>query len=159
CIVGDTQVCIDTRSSRQHCGGCNVTCGAGEICLQGVCVCGQSETGPGPGGGAACTGNTVCCQEACVPPADPLCQCGGGGGEGTVCTPDEFCCADSCVNVDEDDANCGACKNACPSAQNCVDGDCRCPPDQPNFCIDRCVNVTADPMNCGACGNECQDTE
>ena len=87
----------------------------------------------------ACQGDA--CSVACPP--------GYGNCDGMV--------ANGCeTNVGADNRHCGACGNACPGGQACVDGACRltCSPGQ-RVCSGTCVNVQTDNRHCGACGQLC----
>ncbi len=73
-------------------------------------------------------------------------QCDGGG----------TLCGSSCVNVSNDNANCGACGNACPSGQVCSASKCgtTCS-NNTKICGSTCVDTQTDDTNCGACGTKC----
>jgi hypothetical protein len=78
-----------------------------------------------------------------------------GGG----CVAPSKLCGAVCTNLQTDNANCGACGNACGPGLACAGGACgiQCPSGE-SSCADAsaaCVNLRADPSNCGACGNAC----
>jgi hypothetical protein len=86
-----------------------------------------------------------------------------GSGDSGACTEGMFPCGASatCVDPAVDPHNCGACDNACPADQRCVDGMCvagcptghaDCDGDDSNMCE---VDTNADIANCGACGHAC----
>ncbi|KAK9689227.1 hypothetical protein RND81_09G044600 [Saponaria officinalis] len=52
------------------------------------------------------------------------------------------CCNNKCMDLNEDDKNCGACKNKCKYTQHC--------------CRGQCVNLAYDPRFCGSCYNKCK---
>ncbi|KAL9236288.1 hypothetical protein vseg_010976 [Gypsophila vaccaria] len=51
------------------------------------------------------------------------------------------CCNNKCIDLNEDDKNCGACKNKCKYTQHCCSG--------------KCVDLSYDKNNCGSCSNKC----
>jgi len=61
---------------------------------------------------------------------------------GATCCPPAAGAAAFCSNIGTDAKNCGACGNACPTAN-------------PNCCAGRCTNTQTDANNCGACGRVC----
>ncbi|MEZ4248657.1 MAG: hypothetical protein R3B99_10495 [Polyangiales bacterium] len=137
----------------EHCGACGVSCGAGNICLDGECVCSGA-------GDERCDG-------ACVDVSSSPFHCGGCGNlcEGRECIdgacgcPDarpEFCADRGCVDFDTDPRHCGACGNACPTGQTCRGGECACPADGgQTYCGSQCIDVRSNTANCGSCGNAC----
>ncbi len=50
---------------------------------------------------------------------------GGGGGGGGRCGPGLTPCGGGCADLTSDDANCGACGEACPGGQHCAAGACQ----------------------------------
>jgi hypothetical protein len=143
--------CVDTQTNARNCGQCGRACGATEVCNAGTCGCRTGLTSCSLGGGAGAFGTTcvdtksdpldcggcgdlqtqtnVCaagqqcqggaCQPAttgCSAPTPDACQVGGrgGGAGGRV----------ACVDRQTDPLNCGACGNACPGNQSCVNGRC-----------------------------------
>jgi hypothetical protein len=63
-------------------------------------------------------------------------------------------CGGICVDLQSDDANCGACGQACAQGTRCESGRCvtTC---SGLVCGDTCVDAMNDPNNCGACGVTC----
>lgn len=59
-------VCVDTASSRSHCGECGRACAAGEICASGVCS-------------ALCAAPLLLCDGVCLDPQTDPENCGGCG--------------------------------------------------------------------------------
>ncbi len=49
---------------------------------------------------------------------------GGAGGEDLTCGAGESVCGSSCVDTSTSPTNCGACGNACTTAQQCITGHC-----------------------------------
>jgi hypothetical protein len=132
---GDT--CRDTRTDRDHCGGCGRRCCAGSLCAAGTCVVGCAAgttpcgTEPGPDGclnngrcfdlqtsalhcgrcGIACPTGQICNDGACVPP----------------CAMTETRCGTACTDLQRDARNCGACGRTCGTDERCALGACRLP--------------------------------
>lgn len=52
-------------------------------------------------------------------------------------------------------ANCGVCRNRCPSGVACVAGACAGACSAPMTWCGRCVDVSSDLRNCGRCDNSC----
>jgi DNA-binding beta-propeller fold protein YncE len=78
--------------------------------------------------------------------------------EDVVCPVGEVECGGRCVSVLSDDANCGACGNACGAQEACVAGTCSCGPDT-TACGDACADLRSDPDHCGDCGTTCAGTD
>ena len=152
------ELCVDTRSNREHCGGCAIPCEGGESCEQGACLC----TGR-LGMQSLCRDTETCCpSEGCLDlSTDPM-NCGGcavscGLGEtckdaqctcgdvstqgGRLCASDEACCGSTptCTTVAAPVCSCGGVP--CGIGQVC--------------CDESCVRVDRDEENCGACGQAC----
>lgn len=58
--------CVDTASSREHCGGCGRACRLGEVCASGVCS-------------ALCAAPLLLCDGVCLDPSSDPQNCGGCG--------------------------------------------------------------------------------
>ena len=72
-----------------------------------------------------------------------------------------FSCDGQCSDPQTDQANCGACGNACPADQSCVSGACRlsCEAGLTDCVVggtQSCVDTATDESNCGACGVKCR---
>lgn len=52
--------CISVQSDAANCGGCNIACGADEVCSAGKCTCGTDQGGTGAGAICEMTGE-ICC--------------------------------------------------------------------------------------------------
>lgn len=102
--------------SLRNCGACGVSCGSGELCVDGGCVCGDTSASGAP----ACGNNLACCAGACIAPSDPACICGSG----ERCEVSQLCCDDTCVESASDEAHCGACGVTCPTEQVCAESTC-----------------------------------
>ncbi|HJL24453.1 MAG TPA: MXAN_6577-like cysteine-rich protein [Polyangiaceae bacterium LLY-WYZ-15_(1-7)] len=115
--------CVDTRFDPANCGGCDVACGAGELCNMGTCA-------------SSCGVGTEDCGGMCVDTSVDPSNCGGCGVE---CATGEVCssgscelecpgglteCSGGCVDTDSDVNNCGGCGTACEAGQACFSGVC-----------------------------------
>lgn len=72
----------------------------------------------------------------------------------TVCPAGETACGGRCVALLSDEANCGACGNACGALSVCAAGACACAPGA-TACGAACADLESDPAHCGACGTAC----
>ena len=73
------------------------------------------------------------------------------GACGNACTAGEGCCDAACVDVQTDRANCGGCGVVCGAPEDCVSGSCLlCQPSAP-LCGDSCCAFD----NC--CAGVCSD--
>ena len=117
--------------------GCEeVTCPAGEICVDGQCKSGSCVVRPCPEGYKCVTGN-------CVP------ACAGSD----ACKGALTCCSGGCVNLQADRNHCGACGNGCGIfGDNCKGGTCRCGAF-PSCVLGKicCSNRCADRTDAGTC--------
>ena len=117
CATGQTRcsgVCVDTRSDRENCGGCDVRCAAGQACAWGSCqlscpsgqnLCGTEcatlTSNPSHCGacGRACAAGEVCSVGRCTNTCDTgLTLCSGGDAGVRLC-----------VDTQSDARHCGAC--------------------------------------------------
>lgn len=80
-------VCVDTQTNQQHCGGCNQPCPAPKVCQAGSCVCPP---------------NRAACGATCCPPGQ---QCSNG----SCCPPGLTGCDGQCVDLQSDLNHCGVC--------------------------------------------------
>ncbi|MDF2697714.1 MAG: hypothetical protein K0S65_6097, partial [Labilithrix sp.] len=180
---------IDLKSDRDNCGACGAGCPPNNGRETFECVEGRCALGCNPRTGSDCDGivDNGCetppsdpnhcgvCGNACTDPAKPcmfwdnLWNCGCPAGY-LVCP--FFGTTLTCIEVASNDANCGACKNACsPNGDGgtapdnayfgCVGGECghlkckapfaNCDGDMEDGCE---TNLTTNE-NCGTCGNAC----
>ncbi len=79
--------CVDLSSDPYDCGGCGITCGAGDYCDNGQCVVGTCL-----GDNVACTFDGECCSLYCA--SDGLCGCIPSNTSG--CAGDSDCCSNFC---------------------------------------------------------------
>jgi hypothetical protein len=177
CNHRDSDGCeVYTGDDPNNCGGCGVTCKAGELCWKGACGCPSGFTQCGDECKNLQSDDLSCgvCEKKCVAPpgSDPEWKCGPNvqptsttwACESGTCKLacerlfgdcNNNLCGDGCETDEQTDRlNCGACGHACAANQDCVDGTCICPPGTLR-CGRRCVDVNVDPNNCGACGNGC----
>jgi Stigma-specific protein, Stig1 len=147
--------CVDPKIDPTHCGACDKTCAAGEVCSQGACalqcgggttkcgsLCINTQNDPSNCGACdkACAGGEVCSQSACA------LTCSGGSTK----------CGASCINTQNDPANCGDCGKACAGGEVCAKGACALScSGGATKCGNACVSTKVDPANCGDCGTAC----
>lgn len=149
----DAQVCADTETDPDHCGGCGDSCGENEICNGGNCQCQDGFTN---------------CNESCVDTDDDPDHCGdcnvGCSGDNDLCVDgdcvecggdsdcgdDEFCDGENKCTCEElicDDDDCGTISNAC-STEEC--GPCMQTFDAETGALDRFLFHEQD-CNPGVC--------
>ncbi len=133
--------CTNTLTDISNCGSCGHACGQREACSAGQCstACQPSETlcaANATDAGSAYCANTLTDSANCG-------LCGNQCGQGTLCSngqcinpcqPGETLCstatdtdaggAPACANLQNDNANCGCCGNACSPGQGCRNGRC-----------------------------------
>jgi len=151
CPSGWTQcggMCVNTKTSLQHCGKCNSACSTktNDRCLNGVCSCGYS--------GAACVGGLNCKSAKCQCIQGGLCsgccsgtttcragtatsKCGKKGAQCKNCNDGNDCTVNACSNggctktnksngstCDSSTGQCagGACCKGCRSGNSCLGG-------------------------------------
>ena len=130
--------------------------------------------------GLVLVGTFACTSE--VPIGEGVAQKSGALGavgqapksDGT-CDPRLTICGGTCRDLGSDEANCGACANACAPADSCGSGVCTppAPPPPPvdagppppdasptcgsgqDLCGGACIDVLFDDKNCGGCGVTC----
>ncbi len=159
--------CVDPQTAPSHCGGCGVTCGAGEVCIGGRCACSNGRAFE------ICSedAQTCCSGIGCVDVAsdplhcgrclrdcgvgevceDGLCACGALRIEvGFACGASQICCGDppSCHSEIDEACRCGA--GFCGAGQVCCLGD-----DGLGNEVSQCVRTDRDEAHCGTCGVEC----
>lgn len=148
------RACYDLESDPQHCGGCNIACGSGEVCSGGQCIAGGGDGGPGADGGPGDDASTA--DASMPPPLPPRCT-GPGSPENCVCGIGELKCGTTCRNVGTDPNHCGDCDNSCGAGGFCIDGVCAPSCDPPlTRCGSVCVDLQSNPAHCGSCGHACE---
>ena len=146
-------------------GACtNGVCGV-TVCAAGFANC---DNNPSNGCETATTTLANCrsCGVACAAPPNAAATCTAAGC-GFACSSGYDNCDGNAANgcehdVATDEANCGACGNACTDGRTCVAGACtatactagraNCDGSELNGCE---VTPATDVANCGACGNAC----
>lgn len=96
------QTCVDVKSDKNHCGGCDTACTTNEVCCSGQC-------------------RGCCSDNDCLSP-DEHCIAGACVVQ---CTMPKTNCNNVCVLVDSDSTNCGSCGNDCLSGRMCMGGMCQ----------------------------------
>ncbi len=133
------KTCVSITNDPKNCGQCGVACGNAQVCTGGSCVysCAPPETlcNAPPEGGAGEGGEA----DGPAPVEGGAGTEGGGGaGQGDAATseagsdsgsadasgPDAATGPPYCANLGTDNANCGACGNACPAQHTCATGVC-----------------------------------
>lgn len=150
--------CSALYKDAENCGGCDIACGPGLVCSQGVCA-----TSCAPGlekCGSSCVetfidrDNCGACDHVCA--AGEVCS--KGSCTSTCVTGQKLCLANEpyCADIASDNANCGDCNVHCPAKLYCVDGACStsCGLEQ-TLCNDECVNLQSDAAHCGSCTTFC----
>ena len=152
--------------------GTSVSCPAGTICREGICImlgCGDAGL---PGGKCAMgdAGLGDCRGGFCEPSGGEGCPCGAACPEGIACYKMD---AAFCVDDAEDSAYCN--DSNCPAGYLCTGDVCalaQCPAgaggancattnsagslDLGTCCDVRCA-ILSEPRDCGGCGNLCLD--
>jgi Stigma-specific protein, Stig1 len=164
--------CRNTSTDVAACGACGNACptptNGAAFCANGACGISCNR------GFGDCDGNAM---NGCETSLDALTNCGGCGVRCNFANARGSCVSSGCalgacnlgfancdsdgmngceVNTQADNANCGACGNACGAGQRCAAGVCvaTCISGQTD-CTGACRDLANDPANCGACGNAC----
>jgi hypothetical protein len=98
--------CVNTMDDKANCGGCNVACDPGTVCMGGHCGCLPT--------GAPCAATQTCCPNAgCADLMNDIRNCGqcghscGDGSTceqgvckcgGSTCSATQVCCSGSCAD-------------------------------------------------------------
>jgi hypothetical protein len=207
-VYKGVNVCVDPQADSSNCGACGNACPTGQACAYGKCTdqcpsgdalwsvpaslksgisvnsvgspVGQSSSTSPSTTGIPCVSESQCSGDVTLVEdglslSFSLTVCPGTGGSPSLCT-----------DLSIDDANCGACGQACPDGSSCLAGTCRsscgkylgycaggqacaafsdvcvstCPTEfgyAETDCQGYCTILASDPANCGACGVVCPD--
>jgi len=155
--------CANLKSSKKHCGGCDVACKTGEICSNGKCAA------------IGCESDLGLCGDKCVNLKNDITNCGKCG---TVCKTTETCtdgkcaitsckagllsCTDKktgksdCYDLTSESKHCGKCQKECKEdTEECIKGRCSTCKGGNTMCGSTCANLQNDLNNCGTCGSRC----
>lgn len=135
--------CVDVQGdARTHCGGCGITCGPGELCSEGSCVCDPSTPGRSCGEGRSC------CEGVCQSNEGAECACSETCEQGSTCQSGLCLCEDG--EPLGSDSNCGACGTACGFGEVCEAGSCVC---DTRSCGELGCGESACGFDCGGCSD------
>jgi len=132
--AGGAKYCANSKTDRENCGACGVTCAAGEVCSDGACAvsCGTGLTKCGTTCRDLRNDNLNC--GACETPCGAGTACMAGACKAT-CTVGQVECGGGCVDPLSSPKYCGATAGcgvsgigsagaACASNEGCVSGTC-----------------------------------
>jgi hypothetical protein len=148
--------CVFVMGDTHNCGGCELRCGDGEVCVFGECASecptGYTQCGDSCFDTKSDRFNCGWCNNPCA--ATELCQDNNCVAE---CQGGTEKCGDLCVNKQTNNEHCGVCFHACVGDQTCQSGSCQsgCQ-DGTIKCGATCSNTQTDPLNCQTCGHSCQ---
>lgn len=138
CSEGQTacgEICSALAVDDKNCGSCGTACDENSACANGACHprdCPQTDCDP----------SSVCFDSACVDKTcvGVICPTGTSCSQGLcVCAGGRMTCNGACVDPKLDDANCGACGNACGANESCANGACL-----PDDCVG---GASCDPLS------------
>lgn len=109
-----------------------ISCAAPRALCGSTCADLQNDNTNCGGCGVVCASGTTCTGARCVVPMQP-----GTPPPPPACTAGRTMCAAVCCDLQSDNANCGACGNACTGSATCNAGRCVAPTPPPPSCSDR----------------------
>jgi hypothetical protein len=122
-------ICVNTRTSNNHCGACDRSCPRGSYCSSSKCC----PDGTVNRKGICCPFTHQNCNGECKNLQSDKENCGTCGNrcaDNFICSKGKCCpngrinCSGVCVNLRTDEDNCGACGRRCASTSRCVDRSC-----------------------------------
>ncbi len=172
---GDT--CHDFLNDVHACGNCDTQCLTTQTCVEGVCTDSDLNCNEGADPEDPAYVEKTLCWGTCADLTTDTAHCGAcdvACGENQTCTdgkcadisvePDPGACNAPmgmcygvCKDLQNDDANCGKCLNACGTGEKCIEGKCELQCGSLTVCDKACIDTTSSDKNCGACGVECKD--
>ncbi len=172
---GDT--CHDFLNDVHACGNCDTQCLTTQTCVEGVCTDSDLNCNEGADPEDPSYVEKTLCWGTCADLMTDTAHCGAcdvACGENQTCTdgkcadipvePDPGTCNAPmgmcygvCKDLQNDDANCGKCLNACGTGEKCIEGKCELQCGSLTVCDKACIDTTSSDKNCGACGAECKD--
>lgn len=132
CTGGQTSCsggCVSLQSDDRNCGACGTSCGTGQRCSAGTCVCDSTSCSSGCCNGKTCVATAVQTSAVCGTAGSACSACTGGTscrGGLCGCSATDSTCSGSCVDLQADNSNCGKCGVACATGQRCSAGSCVC---------------------------------
>ncbi|MDO9021585.1 MAG: FG-GAP-like repeat-containing protein, partial [Myxococcales bacterium] len=178
CGAGSSAYCANTAIDPTNCNACGTVCALANVaangCAAGACTVVGCAAGFGNCDGLAANGcetstrtspsSCGACGRACALP-NATSTCTSGACAITACAAGFLDCdlsaANGCeVDARSDNANCGACSNACAAGRVCSAGSCGATCASPLRTCGAgssayCANTAVDPTNCNACGAVC----
>lgn len=165
--------CVDASFDPENCDRCGLRCGAGWICVGGVCA-EPSCASPTPYAGfAACpladgVSIGICCGGTCHAFSDFDADGANCGGCDFECLAGASCSGGHCGSPRCGPAGAPACPagTTCDASGACIPSGCAGAADGTNCalsvypyrgacCAGGCVDPWTDAANCGSCGNAC----
>ena len=178
------RACYDFRSDESHCGGCDMVCGAGQQCVESMCIGAVLPDGGDPDAGDAGSDSGLDAGDGATD-ARADADLDGRAGDADLDAQGDRGDGSSDGRVGDggpDDSGDGAARDGGPDTGGDggradggpgTDGGVQLPelctgPSSPEDCVcdlgqlkcdARCVDSNTDPANCGGCGVMCEPEE